>query len=164
MCVWRCMYSKWCETVIWWLVVLMTAHVKLSRMWLFKSLILCVILRWWRRWWRWGSRGASPVLLRLRHALPDSVLEGSVRVRSAHGVLERLGLFRGVHHCNWPPHRGHRRPGVSLRLHCRPSGHCHRCRVRGSGHFYPRCASGHLIQYSGALQPHFKISEWHCIK
>lgn len=94
---------------------------------------------WPRRWGRRWHRGRTvAVLFRLRHALPHRLLEGPVRLRSSHGLPERLGLFRRLHHHHRPTHGRHRGPGVSLRLHHRPQGLGHCRGVCGTRHIRPR--------------------------
>ncbi len=103
----------------------------------FRSLFLssCLYLRRWGR--GWGGRGTSAILFRLCHALPDCVLEGSVRLRPAHGILERVGVF----HCFHSDHRSFdccdRWSGQSLRLHHWPKGLSHRCGVCSPGNIHP---------------------------
>lgn len=94
--------------------------------------LCCCPSRWWRwrrEWWR-----ALALLLWLHHALPDCFLEGSVCVRSTHGVLERLGLLLCVHRVNRRVDRRHRRPGLPLRLHHWPEGHGYGCGLCGPRH------------------------------
>lgn len=94
--------------------------------------------RWWR-WWRGGrSWGAPSILLWLRHAFPHCLLEGSVRLRPANRVLERLGLLLRVHQRHRPPHRHHRGFGITFRLHCGAAGHRDRRGVCGAGNFHSR--------------------------
>lgn len=47
-------------------------------------------------------------MFRLRHALPHRLLEGSVRLRTTHRLLERLGLLRRLHLHDWTAHCCHR--------------------------------------------------------
>lgn len=94
--------------------------------------------RWWR-WWRGGrSWGAPSILLRLRHAFPHRLLEGSVCLRPANRVLERLGLLLRVHQRHRAPHRHHRGFGIAFRLHRGAAGHCDRRGVCGAGNFHSR--------------------------
>lgn len=83
-------------------------------------------------------RGEAPFLFRLRHAFPHRLLEGSLRFRPAHRLLERVGVFRGVNPHDWPSDGFHRRSGIPLRLHHRAEGLRHRRCVRGIGHFGSR--------------------------
>ncbi|XP_071656903.1 sodium/calcium exchanger 2 isoform X3 [Patagioenas fasciata] len=79
------------------------------------------------------ARGAVAVVLRLRDALPDGVLEGSVRLRAAHRLLQRLGLLRRLHPPPRAAHRAHRGPGRALRLHRGAQGLGQRRGLRGAG-------------------------------
>lgn len=101
----------------------------------FSSLSFCLYLRRWG--WGWRGRRTSAVLFWLCHALPDCVLEGSVRLRPAHGILERVGVF----HCFYSDHRSFDGcdwwPGQSLRLHHWPEGLSHRCGVCSPGNIRP---------------------------
>lgn len=85
--------------------------------------------RWW--WWRRERRRALALLLWLHHALSDRLLEGPVRLRSSHRVLERLGLLLCVHPAHRHVDRRHRRPGVPLWMHHWPEGLGDGCGVCG---------------------------------
>lgn len=90
---------------------------------------------WW--WWRM-RRGEAPLLLRLRHAFPHRLLESPLRLRPAHRLLERVGMFRGVNPHDRPPDGFHRRPSIPLRLHRRTQRLRHSRGVCGAGHFSAR--------------------------
>lgn len=105
---------------------------------LFLSFLPSFFLSYIRRWGRgWGWRKAA-ILFWLCHALPDCVLEGSVRLCPTHGLLERLGMFFCFHNhhrsfdgCDWGP-------GQSFWLHYWPEGLCHCCGVCSLGNISPR--------------------------
>ena len=76
----------------------------------------------------WG--GEAALLLRLRDALSDCVLEGSLRLRPPYRILEWLGVFHRLHPHDWRTDGFHRRPGFPLWLHHRPEGFRDRGSVR----------------------------------
>lgn len=107
----------------------------LSFLFLSFFLSFCLYLRRWG--WGWGGRRTSAILFWLCHALHDCVLEGSVCLRPAHGILERVGVFHCFHSdhrsfdcCDWWP-------GQSLWLHHWPEGLSHRCGVCSPGNIRP---------------------------
>lgn len=110
----------------------------------FLLIVLLLLLRFnlpptQRRWWRGGERrGAAALLLRLHHALPHRLLEGSVRLRPSHRVLERLGLLHRLHITYRRPHRSHGRSGISLRLHDRTERLGDGCGVCSAGNISAR--------------------------
>ncbi len=95
---------------------------------------------WW--WWVWGRKDA--ILLWLRHALPDCVLEGSVCARAAHWLLEWLGVFHRVDHHDWRPHSVHWRPGIPFWMHCWPERLCNCGCVCGAGNLCARYFKSHF--------------------
>lgn len=103
-----------------------------------------------RWWWRGRSRGATSIMLWLRHAFPHCVLEGPVRLRTTDRVLERLGLLHSFHQRHRSPHCHHRRSGLTLRLHRGAPRHCDRSGVCGFGNFYSRWVIIHLACRSAA--------------
>jgi len=116
-----------------------------------------------RRWRRRGERRRAPaVLLRLHHALPHRLLEGYVRLRPAHGVLERLGLLHRLHIAHRRPDRGHRRPGVTLRLHDRTEGLGDSCGVRGARNIGARWVGGGFNKSVEDWRPKARSGMW-CI-
>lgn len=90
--------------------------------------------RWWGREWR----RAPSFLLRLHHALPYGLLESPVRLRAAHWVLERLGVFHRIDLFDWDLNSRDGWPGLPLWLYHRPEGLRYRRGVRSAGHLSTR--------------------------
>lgn len=123
------------------------------------------------RGWGWVRRGEAAILLRLRHALPDSLLEGAVCLRTPHRVLPRLGLLCRLHSHHWHAHSHNRRPGLPLWLHHRPQGLSDSCCFCGVWHlcarwewgvlgFAERILPGSSDPYNFALLSSFPSQIW----